>query len=97
MGNRGFDFDGFQRQVARRFIAHQHCNFLGGFSEFLDTCLFVAHQAQLVEDQRVIHFMYCHDLSLLFLLSGEGVLHIAYPVSCGNYRFVRGRQAPPLP
>ena len=54
---RGFDGDFLERQVAGCLIAHQHGDFAGRFAELLYASGFIAHQAELMLDQRVIHFM----------------------------------------
>ena len=65
--HRGLDRDFLERQVAGRLVAHQHGDLTGRFAEFLDAGGLVAHQAELMLDQRMIHFMYgCHSKTLLY-------------------------------
>ena len=84
--------------LAGRLVAHQHSDLGSGLAEFLDAGGLVAHQAQLVLDQRVVHFMYgCHNRSLL-LLKSEFVICSPRDASCVRVRPADGadrrRRAP---
>ena len=98
LGNRGLDGDLLERQITGRLVAHQHGDLGSGLAEFLDAGGLVAHQAQLVLDQRVVHFMYgCHNRSLL-LLKSEFVICSPRDASCVRVRPADGadrrRRAP---
>ena len=57
-GNRGFDLDFLQRQVARDFISHQHRDFGNQLAKFLGGRPLVAHQGNLVLDQWMVKDKY---------------------------------------
>ena len=62
----GFHFHFFSGQVAGHFIDHQHADFFQQLAEILGAGIFVAHQTNLMLNQRMIKNVYLtHEKSLL--------------------------------
>ena len=54
---RRLDLDHFDRQIARHLVAKQHADFVQQLAEALGRAPLVAHQRQLVLDQRMVDDM----------------------------------------
>ena len=55
--DRGFDFNRFERQIAGDFVSHQHGDFVQQLAKLLGAGLLIAHQGELMLNQRMIHNM----------------------------------------
>ena len=71
LGHGSFDLDFFNGKISGEFVAHEHCDLGEKFAEVLGTGILISHNAELMLDERVVHFMKSildHDIFFLSVI-----------------------------